>query len=274
MIEINFEDFIPKDTLASLDVLIDTLVLSVAEGARAEWIRLAQENLSTSRVDYINGIQPVMMKGGVATIVLVGMLPNLIEQGMAERDMHDLLLGPKVPVAPPGEPGKRLSAAGGFYRAIPFRHATPGTSGAVGVPMGDPYKKVQNDAAELGKAVYALAKELAPTTSSPGKGTAYGGRLTPADMEAVGAGKLKPHHAVPIYQGMIREEKTYKSATQSQYTTFRTIAVDAQGAPVGSSPWIRPATRGKHFATQVGNFIESILPDAIEAFLKAAEGKA
>jgi hypothetical protein len=257
------ENMIPQQLVELLgEDAIAAILSQIANAARAEWIRLAGKELFTSRRDYINGIQPVAFEPGQATISLVGELPNIVENGMSQTDMHDTLLGPKVPVVAPGERGKHKKKGGGYYRPIPFRHGTPDSGGAVGQPMGRPYGRhsAVEDAKALGKSIYNAAKKLTATTSEPGKGTKWGGRL-PTGM----APKLKPHHAVDIYAGMVRERKKYKSATQSQYTTFRMIST-------GSPGWIRPATTGAQLAPQVDKFVHKLAPQAIEAYIDGIIG--
>ena len=65
-----------------------------------------------------------------------------------------------------------------------------------------------------------------------------------------------------ITAGLIREEKTYERATQSQYVTFRMIST-------GSPGWIRPATRGVHYAKEVARFAARIAPQAFQAFAES-----
>ena len=268
MIEIlNMENLIPPGILDGInDAAVNEILLDIADAARAEWIKIAQKELFSSRRDYIQGIMQVRFKPGVAVITLVGVLPNLIENGMDEMDMHDTLLGPGVEVSPPGSPGKHVRKDGGYYRAIPFRHGTPRSGGAVGAPMGKPYggHDAIDDAKKLGRHIHETAKKLAASTSSPDGGMAYGGRL-PEGL----APKLRPYHATDIYAGMVREEKTYKKATQNQYTTFRNIAVDGSGQPVGSSPWIRPRTPGKFFVQKVNQFVQKIGPQAFQAYVES-----
>lgn len=276
MIEIaNLEDMVPPEIFGILsEEAAQAIVGDLADAARAEWIRIAGAALHKSRRDYLAGIQPVVREGSVATISLVGMLPNLIEQGMDEVDLHDTLLGPDVPVAPPGSPGKRqrykrnadgTMSPDGFFRAIPFRHGTPGTTGAVGAAMGTQFGE---KAGEIGKMIHAIAKGLKGSTSQPGGPTKWGQRLK-EDLVP----KLKEHHAVDIYAGMVRLEKKYAKATQSQYVTFRMISVDGSGTGVGSSPWIRPSTPGKGFARQVGEYVGQIAPMAFDAYAKGIAGK-
>ena len=233
--------------------IVMAIVANIAEAARSEWIRLAGDSLHSTKHDYINGIQPVEVLDDAAIITLVGQFPNLLEQGMESVDMHDTLLGPNVPVVPAGERGKHERADGGYYRAIPFRHRV----GDKGAGFGNPYKghEAVADAAKLGRQVYQQAKKLAGSTSNPYGGTKGGGRL-PAGL----APKLKPHHATDIFAGMQRQRKTYERATQSQYTTFRTIST-------GSPGWIRPATPGLHLAAQVSEYVGQIAPQAFSAYV-------
>ncbi len=266
MIEVlNMENILPQGVLDALSpAIVDRIVVDIAEAARNEWLRLAGNELSTTRRDYINGIQQVKSQHGQSVISLVGALPNAIEQGMDAVDMRDTLLGPHVPVVARGQRGKHaaVSKSGkwSYYRAIPFRHATPGTTGAVGPAMGSAYggHDAVADAKKLGREVYKAAKKLEATRSASGQKVAYGGRL-PAGL----APKLRPHHATDIYAGMIKSQKTYEKATQSQYTTFRTISTANK---VG---WIRPATQGRFFAKEVANFVQKIAPQAFSAYVES-----
>jgi hypothetical protein len=246
----------------------------LADAGRAEWVRLAKKTYFTARRDYLKGIQPVRIRPGVATISLVGELPNMLEHDTKKIELHDTLLGPNVPLVPLGQRGKHPSADGGEYRAIPFRHATPKSGGAVGQPMGRPYTKSEfkSDAARYGKEVYKLAKRLAPTVGGPGDVLRYGERLgageTAEAFAAIGVPKLRPYHAVDIYTGMIRSEKKYEKATQSFYVTFRTIARDGKGQKVGTSPWIRGPRKGDKLHKKVSAFIREIAVDAIKTYVE------
>lgn len=270
MIEmLNLDEVVPPGVMEVLNPkLIDMILWDVADGAYAEWVRIAGKELSTTRETYLQGIQPVEKKPGMAVLSLVGALPNAIEEGQAAYDMHETLLGPNVPIAPPGRFGKHLTIdpktfKTGYYRAIPFRHATPGTKkrprgGAVGVEMGKAYAghAAVEDAKALGKKVYGKAKRLKATVSDPYGGTTYGGRL-PAGL----APKLKPHHKTDIYAGMIRERKTYEKKTQGQYMTFRMIST-------GSPGWRRKKTTGRFFSAKVSDYVQKVAPQAFSAFVE------
>lgn len=259
IIETSLVDIVPKELMAALsEEAVEAILGNIANAARNHWIGLAQKHLHTSRNDYVNSIQEVEFKPGMAIITLVGQPANLIENGMPEQDLREWLLGPRVPEAPPGQKGKRRAKDGHFYRSIPFRHGTPGTGGSVGKAMGDPYRGVIAGARQLGKDVYKKAKKLAPTTSRKGR-IAYGGKLPSGIVP-----KLKKHHKTDIYAGMVKLQKTYKSATQSQYMTFRTISENV------TTGWIRPQTDPRGFAGRTSDFIARLAPQAFESYISGA----
>jgi hypothetical protein len=274
---LNLANLVPVEFEAQIsDATIKELMHNIVDGARAHWIQLAAKEFHTTKTMYIAGIQEVDWQGeDTAVISLVGVMPNMLEQGASQVDMHETLLGSNVPVASKGGKGKHERALGGYYRAIPFRHYTPG-AGAHGATMGSAFEKAGfSNAQDIGKSVYEAAKKLKGSISDPYTGkTTWGERLNTENLQSVATRskldipKLKSYHKDNPYQGMVRFEKTYEKATQSSYGTFRTIAVDAQGNGVGSSPWIRPAMPGKHLAAQVAEFVTTRLaPETFEAYV-------
>lgn len=256
------QELLPPEAFAASDPgMAQRVLLDVMESGRAHWIRKAGETLHSSRVDYINGIQAVVGGDGWASVSLVGTLPVMVEEGASPYDMHDTLLGPNVPIAGPGQRGKRVNAEGGFYRSIPFRHQVPGTLGqGGGTPMGTQYFKGLADAAQrqrsLGRGVHKVAKTLAATTSNPRGGVSYGGRL-PAGV--AGAQKLRPHHSTDLFAGMVRQEKTYARGTQNTYMTFRTISTSVP------DKWLHPGMAGAHIAEDVARHVEQLAEQALLA---------
>lgn len=168
-----------------------------------------------------------------------------IESGRPERDLKRMLdTSTKV----------RLSSKGKRYLIIPFRHNVPGPQG---VQQGGTL------APQMPPAIYALAKQLAPsrvigkTQRLSGTGAwdpktklpltvgqkiyLWGGAL-PAGL----APKLKPAHATDPYAGMRRFDTSTGKAKSSAYLTFRTMVE-------GSPKWIVPAQPGKWVAQGVAN---------------------
>lgn len=253
------EALIPPDLIAGLsEKQLDQFVENLADAARSEWIRLAQQDSSSMIQDYIKGIQKPVVQSGTAVIALVGSVANMLEHGAPQQDLRETLLGSEVPLVPRGQRGKHEGKEGQHYRAIPFRHATPGATGqAVGQEMGSAYSSHQAiaDSKKLGREVYGQAFKLKAHTDPEAEPKE---RRLPAGM----APKLRDHHKTDIYAGMIREQKTYEAATQSQYFTFRTISTRV------TTGWIRGAIAARNYAEKVAAFVGRIAPGTVQALLE------
>jgi len=252
------ERMIPEDLLAPFSQeAIDAILADVMDAARDWWIAEAKADLHMTRGDYIDGIQPVEMSPGQGAIALVGELPNIVENGQDQVDMRTTLLGPNVPISPPGERGKHLSIdprtfETGYYRAIPFRHSGAGSQGTTGKPMP--------------KDVYKAAKDLRRRISDPYKGSSWaGGEEEEAKPKRLG------EEFGSRYAGMVKYSKAYKAyentpggpkgpGVQSTYMTFRTISTKQ------TEGWIRPSSPGKHFMERALEYAERTMIDAVKAF--------
>lgn len=237
----------------------------IMEGARGFVIKKASEVLHSTRADYINGLQPVTREGKSVVLALVGVLPNMIENGWTERFLHETLLSDSAK-------GWKTSAEGYRYRAIPFRHKTPGAGPQGGQPMGSQYGANKNpaslaaghaivaDTKALGKAVYKAAKKL-----TPGMGMA---------SKVGGAPLLRTHHTVDIFAGMIvNKQAVQKSGApkgqvshQRSYTTFRMISEARPDA------WYHPGIQARDILDQVDGYIQKVAPKAVESFMAALLG--
>jgi len=270
------EQIVPPEAFVKLNKqAIQNIVRDIASAARTYWIQLAQKDKSSFADDYVRGIQAVKYNRNTAIITLLGEVPHLLEDGSPAVDMRTFLLGPDVPVVPRGERGKHQNKEGGYYRAIPFRHAIPSSGKVVGGAMGKAYRghEAVRDAKKLGREIYRLAKKLDATTSNPYGKTKWGGRLQSRKARTygivIGQGPmvplLKPHHTTDIYQGMVRSEKVYNKAKQAQYHTFRMISTTG-GDP---SSWIRKPIQARHYADKVNEYVQRVAPMSLRAFLEA-----
>jgi hypothetical protein len=243
------------------DEMMERVLDDVADGARAKWISLARRELTSSKEEYIRGIQPVEAKAGERIITLVGWLPNAIEKGIGGYDMRMTLLGPGK--------GNR-SASGGYYRSIPFRHSGAGSAGLAGTPAGSQYGPrgptslglgglmSASSAREMGENVMQAARRLkASKQAQPGARTAWGARL-----KAGMAPKLSPHHATDIFAGMVRVRHTYRKGGGTKNMTFRTISTDV------SSGWQHPGIQGVDLMAKVEEWVSDMAPRMFAAALR------
>lgn len=229
------------------------LVEATAQSARNHWIRIASQDESSFKDEYVRGIQEVEMAPDQVTISLVGEVPHMLEDGTPQTDLRDILLNPAVvPIKPKGERGMRKAKDGSLYRSIPFRHATPGTTGTVGKVMGSPYKNIMKDWQAMGKEIYRAAREGGGKPLAPGTAGAM-----PLHNITTGT-----PHKTDIYAGMKRIEGRQEG--RGQYMSWRTIST---GVRDGS--WIRKALTARHYANDVAEFARKILEEAIETLGKS-----
>lgn len=267
---------VPQGLWSRPELLLAAL-RDVVDLARNELIRIAGSELQGTGQDYVEGVQPPafyldgsrMPQPGetVASLELLGWLPNAIENGWPGGDMKVFLLKGR---------NAKTDAKGRRYNTVPFRHGTPGTTGRHFVPMGATHERAmifsqgggyelrgtldQVGARMLGEKVHEAAKKLAATTGHPEGGTQWGERL-PAGM----AEKLRTHHKTDVFAGMVRVEHTYRAAVQNQYKTFRRVSE-------ASDPraWVHPGIEPRRFFPRVSDVIAR---EAGEAFKFALGGQ-
>lgn len=242
----------------------------MAQVARSRLVVLAQQRLFTSARDYVQGIQPMRAEktatGERFVIDVLGAVPWMVEHGMAAWDL-------RLTILKPGTRRLKVSKEGYLYVSIPFRHMGPNASGRNGQAAGSQYTEatLRTDsrafrgdldaqaARTMGRAVMRDAKKLTPTLSAVGGGKVqYGGRLAAG---AGGADLLRARHVTDIFAGMVREEKTYEKATQSQFTTFRTISNNPESfrEDEGGKNWTHPGITARHLIPEAKAYMEGLL---------------
>lgn len=245
------------------------LAREIMEGARAHLIKHASERLHSSRADYLAGIQPLERDGKGVVLALVGVLPNMVEHGWDGRFLQETLLSDSVR-------GWKVSSEGFRYRAIPFRHKTPGSGPQGGQPMGSQFSGTKNamslaaphavveDILKLGKKVHGQAKKLISRQE------AASGAKGSSRLQSGLAPLLRQHHSTDIFAGMIvNKQPVQKSGGphgavgfQRTYTSFRMIS---EKVP---DKWYHPGIQAREFMEELDGWISKIAPPAIEAFVK------
>ena len=253
-VEIN----IPTELVGFSQAVVRALP-EIAAAVHMDIVAMAQKDLKSSSVAYIQALQPVKhhpikaedLKGGprdFATIVLGGgFIPQAVELGWSplgtsrgSYDMKPALLAGKSskPMTDPKRPGR--------YAIVSFIHSGQGSTNRYAAsPVGSAEQRAgmsKTRANLLGKAVYKAASKLTPSTTSPKGGRVWGQRLASA---VGGAVPLKSSHATDPYSSMHRLEKTYKNKTESQMSTFRTVSTYTD-----PSKWIHPGIKKHAFFEQ------------------------
>lgn len=217
------------------EVVKDEVVMEI----HRNWMNQAKQNLNQTREGYLRSLMIIDSGRFSGSIVLTGMLPNMIESGCSAFDMKQgFMKSAKV----------KYNKTGGWYITIPFRMAVPSASGFSSIFSG-----------VLPQEIYDLVKnfsgkETMPLTeirSSPQ-------RLKQKDIpkpydapktrERVIAQNIKRVYDTyvnksSIYAGLQRDSKFYEKTGQSTYNTFRRAG--ANGDPLS---WIHTGLDARNFA--------------------------
>jgi len=228
----------------------------VASATHAEWTRLAQERLSTSRDLYLNGLRQAESfksdKGGESyTLSLVGTMANNVEFGMESFDMKG--------VRPGWLGGKRAKTAkdGTKYVVIPFRHSTSAS------------KRFSYS----GKAKAAgLKKELKKVVKDYGLD-----RMMRAASGKVirGAVSRVPNRA-PVHKylrGLTRVQTPTKGKTKSggQRGSSQLISWRVMSEKSPTDSWIHTGIEAKNLLREVKAFAEKEMDLAVKHVMEAAK---
>ena len=226
-----------------------TAMAGLATGAKNEWIRLAQQNLRSSRADYIAGLQKadsfktdIIAGEPVYTITLVGWLANSVESGMASFDMKlRLATSPKAKTAKDGHK----------YMIIPFRH--PGSAGEGANIMYTGKAKAEDMMSRLRAAASSAVTIPTGTPTSIFKMQ----RTSSGDVMRGKVSKIPSSADVHRYlQGMTRYQDPQEGRTpagkqrgSAQNMTFRVMSEKSDG-------WIHPGLEARNLLNGVERYVD------------------
>lgn len=199
--------------------IVNSACRAVTMEIHRNWMEAAKRELKSTRAGYLRGLMVAEDGLYANTITLVGVLNNMVENGVSAFDMKSgFMKSAKV----------KFNKQGGWYLTIPMRQATPDAIGESEVFSGI-----------MPTEVYNIMKNKLPTITTEDSGNTYNG-------DALKVGEIPGQYQAPqtrasitdnvinktfdaythktsIYAGMVREQKTYEGATQSTYGTFRRV---------------------------------------------------
>lgn len=212
------------------ETMVDEIVKHVARRFYETWQTTAAQSLKSSRKQYLQNLQ--LRDEGLMSmsVVLTGKLPLMIEEGCSAFDMKE---GFK------NSPKAHKNKNGGWYLTIPFRFAGAGSLGESELFSDVLPKEVQKVVSGLSG---SKTTEIEVNGEIKGDNN-WGGRLSKFAVPEKYSEKLsRPafssienkdintksqvayQHKSSIYEGMVRSEKTYESANQSMFNTFRRVS--------------------------------------------------
>lgn len=225
----------------------------IAQAGHAEWIRLAQARLRSSRDEYVGGLMKKdsfkVAKDGssepVFTISLIGEMANNFEFGMSSFDMKNVrpgwLGGKRAKI---GKDGKR-------YITIPFRHST-GSSPRL---------------AYTGKAAMAnLKTELFKTVKAYGLDRMV--RAASGQVMEGAVGKVPGRADVHQYlKGLTKIQKANKGGKSGSSTLITWRRMSESSA---EDSWVHPGLDAANILPEVERYIDEEMGRVVEKILGAA----
>lgn len=220
------------------DSMLDAMVKSITANFADLWRQEAGKELHKSRMSFQRSIQVVDSGRFSGSVVLYGVLNNMIESGAPAFDMKIGFAASqkKVTKLQVDKKGKLIrdedgrAQAGGWYLTVPFRWATPDAGGFSEVFSG-----------VLPREIYSILQTLEVSNSQIGSGTSTGQGISNDSLpdqykipkvrgefsDLVSREKTKfgeYTNKSSIYSGITKGSKTYENTTQGQYVSFRRVS--------------------------------------------------
>lgn len=212
---------------------IQTGLHGIAMSAYDDIVQLANENLETTRQDYIKSLE--FQQTGHLYIITIREPGYYYEEGFASFDQKPgLLHGPK----------SKVSKDGFRYNLVPFGHRKKDTTGMTPGPKKSYYE-------EINKVISSMHK-IVPHEMRDRSGRVVGSIVAQASKDVTGYGA-----------GMIKVSKQYDKAKSSTYLTFRAVS---EKSP--SNTWIHPGYHG----LKAFDVVEKMVDDRIDQIIQVVFG--
>lgn len=218
----------------ALQAQLNSAIGAVAHSAYSEAIRLAQEKLHSTQLNYINNLSIRKIDDNIWTITLFGKTANDIENGYPGFSIRDNLL----------KNATKTSKDGSKYVDVPLTYepfakssASPKTtdlrSAALALIKQNGIDKIIRD--QAGAPIQGVVARIATTGSQ---------------------------FPESYLSGLTKIQKTYNGATQSTYLTFRRVS---EKTP--ANKWLHPGFKGVKIFDEIEQYIETEIDRIIEAIL-------
>jgi hypothetical protein len=255
-IDLNIDELIeefnlPKNTA---DFMVESSVDLVTQEIYRQWALSASKKLHSTRNLYLNGLNIIRNSQFSQTIMLSGVMPNLIENGASPFDMKIGFAKSNKIVHTQKKDNKGNVISTGWYLTIPFRQ---GTTGIVGENAA--FANI------MPQQVYDIARKegIVRKSAIP----------SPYDIPKTRKQINLPNRVIPaythkssIYEGIVKKSSAYQKVIQNTYVSFRRVSSSSDT----NSWWNKGWPAYNLLKDALGNTdIQTIVDNNIDATLKS-----
>lgn len=252
VIDVNIDDLI--DELSLPDNVADLIVANTVDAVTLEiyrqWRLEATNGLTSTRNDYLNGLQIINNNLFSKTIKLNGIFNNMLETGFSPFDMKEgYKKSSKVKYSTHVDKQGNITMK--WYLTIPFRHGIPTTIGDnaafSGIMPDEIYDVVKSRMSGDG-----LRKSEIPSPYDIPQSRA----AINIPSKNISIPEYKHKHS--IYEGLQKTTAAYGKVTQNTYMSFRRVSENSD-----PDSWIHKGVSAYNFlqkaisATDVGTVSEN-----------------
>ena len=214
-----------------INSFLSNMAKTIAIEFAKEWKLQAKKTLKKTRKEYINSIIVGEKDQFVSTVTVIGLLPNMIEQGAESFDMKEGFSRSSK---------KKLKKDGGWFLTIPFRYAIPGSIG-----------ESENFAGILPKEVHKIAKKIDRPVKRSELPEEFQVKGVRSEMIFQGHLLEEYRHKSAQFEGLKRIVKNYEKVSQGTYITFRRVSDKSD-----EGSWIYPGLSAMHLGDKTLNEID------------------
>jgi hypothetical protein len=238
------------------DLLIKSVLDDITASILYNWQSQAKLILKGTLPEYLNSLKWIESGKFTNTLVLMGKLPNMLENGISAFDMKEgLLRSSKV----------KIGKDGNKYITIPFRWANPSAIGSSSTFSGvlplSVYNQIRNQVTPRLTNNQGGVRQRGTQFNASSNGLTASTRQEIATKDRIFA----PYkHKSSIYQGIQINRKTYESATQNTYVSFRRVSINSDPnafihSGLAKGDFLEKAMKQIDFNNLVDNSVESFL---------------
>lgn len=241
-----------ENLAADVQEEFDSAIRDTANAAYASIVAKAQQELNSTRQDYLRGLNFEDLGNNTYLIVLEGDFANALEKGYSGFDVREGMLNSEkiVGVGPrSGQPWVQTGKDGKKFAHVPFEHR-PHSKAPQAADLNQAIKKLT--AMNRSGMEQKLTKVFKDASGKPLEGRVASVKKVDGFPQLDGIAK---------YQKIYKNESTGKETVQSIYMTFRTVSENGDS-------WRHPGFAGLHAFDEAEKWVEEQIDNIIKVLIK------